>query len=369
MLITHGLVDRDAPDAASALQTSQRLEQLTNLTSQSPFNQTNATAPISNVPQQEIEETLVQISDASDPTEVSRSATTPLLDTAAILSPGEEPTPLVDPAKAAVFFNSAQANIMADGSCGEDLKAIAKDTRIYFPSGGLTPKDAGLISARVLAKIAQDCKGYRIEVRGHSDPSGNIEINRALSKKRAEAVISRRESAGIYASLMVAVGMGDQQPSNLEGPQGSACYDRRVDFSVVKNTQTASTSGITFPTQAAPSECVVALERKVKQTRLFYGARAITVSPSEIEVVFELANDVSQCDGARLRVVGQHSDQMGDREDIKTGRMRALVLMGSLVSAGYQSDQIIVSAPSYSVEVAGQPSLPNSRVDFQIIRD
>lgn len=95
----------------------------------------------------------------------------------------------------------------------------------------------------------------------------------------------------------------------------------------------------------------------------------MTVSPSELDAVYELATAVSACEGARLRVVGQHSDQEGDRENIETGRLRALVLMGSLVSAGFESERILIGAPSYAQQVPGQPGLPKSRVDFQVIMD
>jgi hypothetical protein len=75
------------------------------------------------------------------------------------------------------------------------------------------------------------------------------------------------------------------------------------------------------------------------------------------------------CEGVWLRVMGHHSDVNGDSESVKTGRLRALVLMGSLAAAGYDEERILVGAPSFSAAVDNQPTLPRSRVGFQIIVD
>lgn len=304
--------------------------------------------------------------------EVSRSEPISLLDTTTVITPKAEPKRVikeVDSSKAADFFAAAQANLAADDSCVDDLRALTNNTRVYFPAGGLTAEESGLLKARVIGQLAKGCTNYTLQVQGHSDPSGNSLVNMELSKKRAEAVIARLSSGGIDTSSFVAVGMGDKIPSNIVGPKGTAYYDRRVEFAVVKNERTASIAGFTKPWTSVASECVSHLEGKVSQTRLFYATRAITVSPSEMEGVYELAQEVANCEGARLRVVGQHTDQLGARESYETGRLRALVLMGALVSAGYESEKILIGAPSYSVSVPGQPGLPKTRVDFQIITD
>ncbi len=304
--------------------------------------------------------------------EVTRSEPISLLDTSSVIAPQVEAKPVikeVDSSKAADFFASAQANLAADDSCGEDMRALAQNTRVYFPAGGLTVEDSGLFSARVIGQLAVGCSNYTLQVQGHSDPSGNSLVNMELSKKRAEAVIARLASGGIDTSSFVAVGMGDKIPSNLDGPEGAAYYDRRVEFAVVEKKRTASVVESSKPWASAASECVSALENKVAQTRLFYATRAITVSPSEMEGMYELARDVANCEGARLRVVGHHTDQIGARESYETGRLRALVLMGALVSAGYDSEKTLIAAPSYSVPVPNQPGLPKTRVDFQIVTD
>ena len=83
----------------------------------------------------------------------------------------------------------------------------------------------------------------------------------------------------------------------------------------------------------------------------------------------ELARRAADCEGAHLRRVGHFSDDRGARETVGTARLRALALMSSLVASGVPSEKVLVGAPSRSMAVAGQPGLPRSRVDFQIITD
>jgi len=274
---------------------------------------------------------------------------------------------------AAAFFANAKADLAANNPCGDDLKALVQDTKIYFPSGGLIAEASGLVKARVIGKIAEDCPNYTLKIRGHSDPSGDSAVNLALSKKRAETLMKLLASSGVNTKDFITVGMGDKEPSNVVGPLGSAYYDRRVDFQVVESVKTASAAGfVQQPWNAVPaasSACAAELKVRAEQTRLFYNTRSITVSPTELAPVYELVEVVGACEGAHLRVMGHHSDLNGANENLKTGCLRALVLMGSLVAAGYEGEKILVGAPSHSVGVANQPTLPRSRVDFQIIMD
>lgn len=193
--------------------------------------------------------------------EVTRDEPISLLDTTSIVAPVAEPAvapepevptepaiaaaeePVQDSASAAAFFASAQANLAENTPCGDDLKALVQDSRIYFPSGGLTAEESGLVKARVIGKIAADSPNYTLQIRGHSDPSGNNAVNLVLSKKRAETLMKLLASSGINTSDFIAVVMGDKEPSNVVGPLGSAYYDRRVDFQVVESVKTASAAG------------------------------------------------------------------------------------------------------------------------------
>jgi len=308
------------------------------------------------------------------PVEVTRTTSVDLLGTTA--APAAEPVNPDIPSRSQIdatvaLFENAQPAAATQDSCREDLGALASEARVYFPTGGLAAGDAGLASARLIGQVLLDCPGYAVQVEGHSDASGNPEFNMILSERRANAVLSRLASAGIDTTHFVAIGMGDTQPSGITGPEEDAFYDRRVEFSIVESSRTASLAPVTQTWQpaAATSSCVQVLQEMAAQTRVFYAPRGITAPASDMAAVKALAVETQKCDGARLRLIGQHADTPNAREHYSIGRLRVLAMMSSLVSAGVDETVILTSAPSRSISVEGQPALPNSRVDFQIVME
>lgn len=265
------------------------------------------------------------------------------------------------------FFNSAQANLERDRRCIDDLRTLASQARVYFPSGGLNADQSGIEQARLLGVLAQQCPGVSIEVSGHSDPSGDPAVNRRLSLERAEAVVTRVTASGVDASLFVAVGRGDSVPSNITGPQPASFYDRRVEFAIVENAVPASFAAPSFGvpgTQFQKTACVLQLEAATSSAFIEYAARGMTMSDADFAMATQLGTLAARCPQARLRVVGLHSDAASAGEDPSTARLRAVVLMTRLVSQGIPSGQIILGAPSEPRPMAGRS---DSRVDFDVI--
>ncbi|MEM8538367.1 MAG: OmpA family protein [Pseudomonadota bacterium] len=264
------------------------------------------------------------------------------------------------------FFKAAQANLASAQSCVNDVRSLADITRIYFPSGGLTAAAEGIAQARTLGMVAQSCPSVMVQVEGHSDPSGNPQINLALSQQRAESVIKRLGATGFDTSKFIAKGFGDTRPSRETGPEGRAYYDRRVEFSVIELDQqaAAATSRRTTPLLTS---CTAQLAAEVAQTKLYYAPGAVTVTADEMQQAYRLAEIANDCPQARLRVIGQFSGQPGAGESPSTGRLRAAVVMSKIVGQGYSSDQVIIAGQSRPGALPGQPSISERRVDFDII--
>lgn len=303
--------------------------------------------------------------------DVTRNAPVDLLEVAPVpqVAPAAQAAPF-DSDSAADFFASAQANLAVANNCEQELGELAASARIYFPTGGLSAEEAGLSAARLLGMVLKDCPGYGVQVEGHSDPSGDSRSNQVLSKQRAEAVINRLAASGIDTAGFAAVGFGDTRPSNVRGEKTAAYYDRRVEFSIVQSAQKASVNFSAKPWQEpVAADCVAELATKAALARQYYAPGSIIAPAGEMGAVIALATEVAQCDGAWLRIVGQHSDRAGNRENVSTGRLRALAMRNALLSAGYTQGRILVGAPSYAVNVDGEPGLPQSRVDFQVVSD
>ena len=283
-------------------------------------------------------------------------------DSGALQAPSE-PSLSDDPAG---FFAAAQAKLAAKSSCTEDLRNLTAEARVYFPSGGLTGEERGMGQARLIGLVAQNCPGVRIRVEGHSDPSGDPAINLRLSQQRAEAIIARIAAAGIDTGSFFAQGYGEAEPSAVRGPKPSAHYDRRVEFEVIEIGKNPAVS-VSSDQQWSLAPCAAELQDAVQKTKVFYPLRSITSSASDMAAVLDLATKAAACPQARLRVVGQHSDQPGSGETAATGRLRAAAMMSALIGEGIEAGEIIIGAPSWSQAVPGRPGLSNSRVDFDVI--
>lgn len=358
------------PDRADRLSGFDTVEVSRNIT-QNPVDLGEQTAGLlSDLPQTEdvIEAAVVQ---APQIPEVDITAAAP-----AVVAPSEpevQPQPVsIQPTpetalteNPSAFFAAAQANLAQDQSCVEDLRILADQARVYFPSGGLTTEEAGMAQARLLGLVAQDCPSVEIIVEGHSDPSGDPAANLRLSQQRADEVLKRIAASGIDTTRFQSVGLGSAEPSGLTGSRPAAYYDRRVEFEIRDVAQTADV--IRIDTPVVRSECVLQLEAAVAQTKLFYSPRSITAPSDGLPAVLRLAAQASACPGVRLRVVGQFSDEPGSGETPATARLRAVALMSSLVGAGFDPAQIIIAAHSSPQILAGQPGLSERRVDFDVI--
>jgi outer membrane protein OmpA-like peptidoglycan-associated protein len=87
------------------------------------------------------------------------------------------------------------------------------DSDVLMP--GCDAKLKKLASALVDAKKKLGAIGinaYKFEVSGHTDSSGKVDHNKALSGKRAQTIVKELVSRGIPAGEIVAVGMGSERP-------------------------------------------------------------------------------------------------------------------------------------------------------------
>ena len=330
-------------------------------------------APLSPAEPENVSEQLAVLLSGNDEVEVTRSAgfSIDTLEQARDVALSEDaatPAPETDPV-GIDFFAAAQESLAYDNKCVEELRILASQARVYFPSGGLTGSQEGLGQARILGLLADQCPGVTIRVEGHSDPSGDPVINQRLSLERAEAVVARVAASGVDAGMYEAVGLGDAIPSLVSGAQPSAFYDRRVEFSIVETAQQASFVAPSFETsgtQFQVAACVAQLETAVQGASIEYAPRGMIVADADFALASELASIAENCPQARLRLIGQHSDEAFSGEDPSTGRLRAVVLMTKLVNAGFSSEQLILAAPSDSQPIDG---FSDSRVDFAVIRE
>ena len=74
-----------------------------------------------------------------------------------------------------------------------------------------------------------------IEIAGHTDSTGSLQLNQSLSERRAQAVASYLVSKGLASKRILTVGAGPSRPiASNDTPEGRQ-QNRRVELTIVPN--------------------------------------------------------------------------------------------------------------------------------------
>ncbi len=103
---------------------------------------------------------------------------------------------------------------------------------IEFESGKATIKQKSFTLLDQVAALFLENSNYIIEVQGHTDNVGNPELNKALSDRRAHAVMDYLIQKGVGAERLSAVGYGQDQPIADNKTKEGRQKNRRVEFKI-----------------------------------------------------------------------------------------------------------------------------------------
>jgi len=160
----------------------------------------------------------------------------------AMTAPGADaPAPRKGRTRAIVFDDETQPAAepaspvaSANGNCSElptDVKAIAIDFSIQFKMGSAQISPASEKMLREIAKVLS-LSSRCVLVEGHTDATGNLDRNNALSKERADSVVNYIvEQSSIDRKRLVPIGKGSSEPLKNLNPRNPD--NRRVVFKVV----------------------------------------------------------------------------------------------------------------------------------------
>ena len=99
----------------------------------------------------------------------------------------------------------------------------------------MRPEDKASLGKLVAFVNRDPAKSIRSE--GHTDSRGNGNANQVLSQRRADAVRDALIAAGVAASRIASVGLGEGQPVDSNDTEEGRARNRRVDVILEDRTQ------------------------------------------------------------------------------------------------------------------------------------
>jgi outer membrane protein OmpA-like peptidoglycan-associated protein len=100
---------------------------------------------------------------------------------------------------------------------------------VLFDFDRAEPKPAADENLAILAEFLRTHPGRSVLIEGHTDGTGVLEYNFDLSRRRAVAVKSRLEAAGISDERILAVGYGPVYPVASNATASGRAQNRRVE--------------------------------------------------------------------------------------------------------------------------------------------
>lgn len=118
-----------------------------------------------------------------------------------------------------------------EAACVGQLRSIARESTIFFGSGGADLTANDLRTIRIIGRMVESCPDAIVYITGHSDPSGSRQANMLLSWQRADNATRALEDLGFDVSQYEPVGFGARIPY-AQGDAGDAELERRVEFNI-----------------------------------------------------------------------------------------------------------------------------------------
>ncbi len=139
---------------------------------------------------------------------------------------------LADAAAEVVAAHNSDLPALSARQCQERFDILLQTRRVRFASGNAHLSADSLPLLKRLARLANRCQGFTLEVGGHTDNTGNDALNRRLSGQRAQVVRQFLIAAGYPSHRIDARGYGDSRPVADNTTESGRARNRRVEITV-----------------------------------------------------------------------------------------------------------------------------------------
>jgi outer membrane protein OmpA-like peptidoglycan-associated protein len=116
-------------------------------------------------------------------------------------------------------------------------QVVLKEQVLFDFNSAVLKPDANAILDEVAAILIAHSDIARVEVQGHTDDIGTVEVNYALSQARADAVVAALVRRGVAAERLVAQGYGPTRPLVPNADDDARAKNRRVQFDITEKSR------------------------------------------------------------------------------------------------------------------------------------
>jgi outer membrane protein OmpA-like peptidoglycan-associated protein len=106
--------------------------------------------------------------------------------------------------------------------------------KIYFETGKSALNTVVSTDLNILIQFLQDNPALRLEIQGHTDNIGSVEVNNSLSQRRANSVIIYLIGSGIEKARLIAKGYGAANPVSTNATAAGRASNRRVEMKLIE---------------------------------------------------------------------------------------------------------------------------------------
>ncbi len=111
---------------------------------------------------------------------------------------------------------------------------IVRLNNIFFDVDKFDLKPESDTELKELLKVLNQNPGMHIEISGHTDNTGAADYNLALSKNRAESVVTYLIANGIDKKRLSSIGFGSNKPADTNETIEGRAMNRRIEMKIVK---------------------------------------------------------------------------------------------------------------------------------------
>lgn len=124
------------------------------------------------------------------------------------------------------------AQLVDSGQCQQLFNDRLSTTKVHFATGSadVVPESYELLDE--IVTLASRCPEAVFEISGHTDSNGNLEFNRQLSERRAQAVADHIIGSGLPAERFQVVGYGPDKPVADNTTASGRSANRRIEFTL-----------------------------------------------------------------------------------------------------------------------------------------